>query len=191
MVGTKCWTLYTDCDQASENGRESLMGSANETDDPAGEAEALEYGRWLFAQACAFILGAAELGQVPETALPEVALAGRSNVGKSSLVNALTGRRTLARISNSPGRTQQLNFFVLGDRLMLADLPGYGYASALQGPRSSEWTAADPGATSRAARNCAGSCLLIDSRATAQRTRIWPRGHGHAGRRLRSPTRRC
>ena len=62
--------------------------------------------------------------------LPEIAFAGRSNVGKSSLVNALTGRRTLARTSNTPGRTRQLNFFDLGGRLMLVDLPGYGYAEA-------------------------------------------------------------
>ena len=63
-------------------------------------------------------------------ALPEIAFAGRSNVGKSSLVNALTGRRTLARISNTPGRTRELNFFDLDGRLMLVDLPGYGYAAA-------------------------------------------------------------
>ena len=75
----------------------------------------------------------------PEADLPEVAFAGRSNVGKSSLVNALTGRRTLARTSRAPGRTQQLNFFDLGGRLMLADLPGYGYARA---PKDSvrRWT---------------------------------------------------
>ncbi len=60
--------------------------------------------------------------------LPEIAFAGRSNVGKSSLVNALTGRTTLARVSNTPGRTRQINFFNLGGRLMLVDLPGYGYA---------------------------------------------------------------
>ena len=60
--------------------------------------------------------------------MPEIAFAGRSNVGKSSLVNALTGRKTLARTSNTPGRTQQLNFFNLGNRLMIVDLPGYGYA---------------------------------------------------------------
>ncbi|MDP6706494.1 MAG: ribosome biogenesis GTP-binding protein YihA/YsxC [Alphaproteobacteria bacterium] len=98
--------------------------------DEAGAAEALEYGRWLFAQPCDFVLGAAEVGQLPAPALPEVAFAGRSNVGKSSLINALTGRKTLARISNTPGRTRQINFFRLGARLMLADLPGYGYARA-------------------------------------------------------------
>ncbi len=91
---------------------------------------ALESGRWLFAQTCTFVLGAAGPEQVPESILPEIAFAGRSNVGKSSLINALTGRRTLARISNTPGRTQQINFFDLGGRLMLADLPGYGYAKA-------------------------------------------------------------
>lgn len=84
----------------------------------------------LFAQECRFITGAANLNQLPPDGLPEVAFAGRSNVGKSSLVNALTGRRTLAKVSNTPGRTRQLNFFDLGGRLMLADLPGYGYARA-------------------------------------------------------------
>jgi GTP-binding protein len=89
-----------------------------------------EAGRLLFAKECVFIAGATDIGQVPDGALPEVAFAGRSNVGKSSLVNALTGRKTLARVSNTPGRTQQLNFFTLGDRLCLVDLPGYGYHQA-------------------------------------------------------------
>jgi len=89
-----------------------------------------EYGRKLFAQDCAFVRGALTVGDLPSDALPEVAFAGRSNVGKSSLVNALTGRRTLARTSNTPGRTRQVNFFDLGGRLMLVDLPGYGFARA-------------------------------------------------------------
>ena len=83
--------------------------------------------------------GAAEIEQIPGGSLPEVAFAGRSNVGKSSLVNALTGRRTLAKVSNTPGRTRQLNFFTLGDRLMLADLPGYGYAQASK-EQVANWT---------------------------------------------------
>lgn len=90
--------------------------------------EQLEQGRLLFAQECEFIWGATEPGNLPDVSLTEIAFAGRSNVGKSSLVNALTGRKTLARISNTPGRTQQVNFFNLGGRLMLVDLPGYGYA---------------------------------------------------------------
>ena len=94
------------------------------------DADATERGRWLFAQDCVFVAGAADYAGLPEAMLPEVAFAGRSNVGKSSLVNALTGRRTLARTSNTPGRTRQVNFFRLRDRLMLADLPGYGYARA-------------------------------------------------------------
>ena len=88
----------------------------------------IERGRRLFAQECKFLLGTDNLQQLPQPSLPEVAFVGRSNVGKSSLVNALTGRKTLARISNTPGRTQQLNFFNLGEQLILVDLPGYGYA---------------------------------------------------------------
>lgn len=94
------------------------------------DAGAVEAARKLFAQDCRFVTGAADLGGLPEDRLPEIAFAGRSNVGKSSIVNALTGRKTLARTSNTPGRTRQLNFFDLGGRLMLVDLPGYGYARA-------------------------------------------------------------
>ncbi|HER25722.1 MAG TPA: YihA family ribosome biogenesis GTP-binding protein, partial [Rhodospirillales bacterium] len=77
----------------------------------------LEAGRLLFARECTFLLGAVSLDDLPDNGLPEIAFAGRSNVGKSSLINALTNRKTLARTSNTPGRTQQLNFFDLGGRL--------------------------------------------------------------------------
>jgi len=92
------------------------------------DEDVIEAGRRLFAGECRFVAGATEPAMLPPFELPEVAFAGRSNVGKSSLVNALTGRRTLARVSNTPGRTQQINFFELAGRLMLVDLPGYGYA---------------------------------------------------------------
>lgn len=90
----------------------------------------LEVGRLLFAQTCDFVMGVRTEADLPPVELPEVAFAGRSNVGKSSLLNALTNRRTLARTSNTPGRTREVNFFRLGGRLMLVDLPGYGYARA-------------------------------------------------------------
>jgi GTP-binding protein len=96
-------------------------------------ADEIEAGRLLFAQDCRFVAGAATEAALPGDTLPEVAFAGRSNVGKSSLLNALTGRMTLARTSHTPGRTQQLNFFDLGGRLMLVDMPGYGYAEASKG----------------------------------------------------------
>jgi GTP-binding protein len=93
-------------------------------------AEALAWGKWLFAQECEFLRGVPTLDGLPDFSQPEVCFAGRSNVGKSSLINALTDRTTLARVSNTPGRTQQLNFFSLGNRLILVDMPGYGYAKA-------------------------------------------------------------
>jgi GTP-binding protein len=80
------------------------------------------------AGAAKFVAGAARPQQYPASSLPEVAFAGRSNVGKSSLLNRLVGHRGLARVSRTPGRTQQINFFTVGERLMLADLPGYGFA---------------------------------------------------------------
>jgi GTP-binding protein len=93
-------------------------------------AAALEAGRRLFSAECRFVHAAQRLEQLPAVAGAEVAFAGRSNVGKSSLLNALTGRRALARVSGEPGRTRQLNFFDLGGRLTLVDMPGYGYARA-------------------------------------------------------------
>ena len=97
---------------------------------PSEDPSALEAGRLLFAAECRFFHGAQRLDQLPLVAGTEVAFAGRSNVGKSSLLNALTGRGSLARVSQEPGRTRQLNFFDLGGRLTLVDMPGYGYARA-------------------------------------------------------------
>ena len=87
-----------------------------------------EAARKLFAGACDFVWGATSAEQLPPEKLNEVAFVGRSNAGKSSLVNALTGRKSLARVSQTPGATRQINFFDLGGRLMLVDLPGYGFA---------------------------------------------------------------
>ena len=101
--------------------------------------EALEEARKQFAGPCDFMLGVAALKQLPPATLPEIAFAGRSNVGKSSLVNALTGRKTLAKTSNTPGRTQQLNYFNLGGRLYMVDMPGYGYAKVSKTQRDA-WT---------------------------------------------------
>lgn len=105
------------------------MADSNEA--PPYTDDQIEAGRLLFAGPVDFVMGAARLEQLPEADRPEIAFAGRSNVGKSSLINALTGRKTLARTSNTPGRTQQLNYFDLGEgRFYLVDLPGYGFAEA-------------------------------------------------------------
>jgi GTP-binding protein len=90
--------------------------------------EAEEAARKLFAGPCDFIWGATTAESLPPEKLNEIAFVGRSNAGKSSLVNALTGRKSLARVSQTPGATRQINFFNLADRLMLVDLPGYGFA---------------------------------------------------------------
>ena len=94
----------------------------------AFSGDELEAARVLFAHPVEFLMGAAAIAGLPEPDLPEVAFAGRSNVGKSSLINALVGRRDLARASSEPGRTREVNFFLLDGRLRLVDLPGYGFA---------------------------------------------------------------
>lgn len=98
----------------------------------------IEEARKIFAGPCDFIWGSAKLEQLPPADRSEIAFAGRSNVGKSSLVNALTGRKTLAKISQTPGRTQQLNYFDLGGHLYLVDMPGYGFAKVSKKQRE-EW----------------------------------------------------
>lgn len=97
-----------------------------------------EAGRKLFAGPCDFFFAAAKPEGLPPVGAPEVAFAGRSNVGKSSLINALTGRSSLARTSHTPGRTQELIFFDLGGKATLVDMPGYGYA-AVSKEKSASW----------------------------------------------------
>jgi GTP-binding protein len=100
----------------------------------------LDIGRRLFAGEWDFLSAASSLKSLPAMAAPEIAFAGRSNVGKSSLINALTGRKALARTSNTPGRTQQLIFFNGPKELILVDMPGYGYAATAK-TKIAAWTA--------------------------------------------------
>jgi GTP-binding protein len=97
---------------------------------PEPEEAAREAGRLLFAGPVDFVKGVTSMAALPPADRLEVCFAGRSNVGKSSLINALTGRKSLARASNTPGRTQEINYFTLGDSRYLVDLPGYGFAEA-------------------------------------------------------------
>jgi len=104
----------------------------NLTEPNLTEPDLTEEARKLFAGRVEFLLSAPELRFIPDADLPEIAFAGRSNVGKSSLINAITGRKSIARASVTPGRTQELNFFEVGEptRLRLVDMPGYGFAKA-------------------------------------------------------------
>lgn len=126
----------------------------------------LNRGRLLFAGPVNFLMGAVSLETLPDTDRPEIAFAGRSNVGKSSLVNALTGRKTLARTSNTPGRTQELNFFTMGEELdqstYMVDLPGYGYAK-IERKKVHAWTRLVKDYL-RGRPNLRRIMLLIDSR---------------------------
>ncbi len=135
--------------------------------DPADDAavlsaEALEAGRLLFAREATFLWEAKSLDNLPPPELPEVAFAGRSNVGKSSLINALLGRKDLARASNTPGRTQSLIFFDVGQRIRVVDLPGYGYARASK-VKIKDWTRLTRDFL-RGRQKLARLCLLVDAR---------------------------
>ena len=113
-------------------------------DSAFAQPDFVETGRKLFAGECAFLWAAANIAQLPPPDAPEIAIAGRSNVGKSSLLNALTNRKILARTSHTPGRTRELNFFALGSgadtaKLRLVDMPGYGYAAASK-EKAASWS---------------------------------------------------
>ena len=133
-------------------------GAAPAAAEDAAEAAA----RRLFAGPCDFAAAAPTEAALPPAILPEIAFAGRSNVGKSSLVNALTGRTTLARTSRTPGRTQQLVFFDLGGRLALVDLPGFGYAKVAK-EKVASWTRLVEAYLAGRPTLCR-VCLLIDAR---------------------------
>ena len=122
----------------------------------------LEAGRKLFASECTFVGAAASQSSLIEPGPPEVAFAGRSNVGKSSLINALTGHNHLARTSRTPGRTQQINFFDLGGRLRLVDLPGFGFAQASKSKIEAWTTVVRQYLRGRA--NLRRVCLCLDAR---------------------------
>jgi len=119
-------------------------------------------GAWLFAQECHFMAGATTPLVLPQNSIPEIAFAGRSNVGKSSLLNALTNRKTLARVSHRPGRTQQINFFDLAGCLVLVDLPGHGYAEVSKATKR-QWSALIESYI-KGRPNLRRLLLLIDSR---------------------------
>ena len=138
---------------------EENLNSAGELDFDPME---IEQGRYLFSQECKFFHGTDTLRNLPQASLPEVAFVGRSNVGKSSLINAMTGRNSLARTSSTPGRTQQLNFFNLGDKIIIVDLPGYGYAKVSKA-QVAKWTNTMK-AFLRGRVPLRRICLLIDAR---------------------------
>ncbi len=138
------------------------MRDVEKLENSAYDDDAIEFGRKLFSRPCTFVMGAVAISTMPGTELPEICFAGRSNVGKSSLINAMTGQKGLARTSDTPGRTQELNFFRIDDRLSICDLPGYGYARAPK-DRVKKWTSLVKSYL-RGRPNLRRVLLLIDSR---------------------------
>lgn len=134
----------------------------SEPDAAPFDAEALEAARVFFAHPVSFLMGAVAMDGLPPADLPEVAFAGRSNVGKSSLINAVTGRTHLARASTAPGRTREINFFLADDTLRLVDLPGYGFAKVSRGEKNKFQNLGR--AYLRGRPNLKRAYLLIDSR---------------------------
>ncbi|MBB35346.1 MAG: YihA family ribosome biogenesis GTP-binding protein [Hirschia sp.] len=132
------------------------------TDMPEFTANQLEAGRKLFASDVAFVKGVVNLEGLPDGDRPEIAFAGRSNVGKSSLINALFNRKQLARASGAPGRTRELNFFTILEDIFVVDLPGYGFARAPK-PVVEKWTALTQSYL-RGRQNLKRVFLLVDSR---------------------------
>jgi len=134
----------------------------SEPDTGPFDAEALEAARVFFAHPVSFLMGAVAMDGLPPADLPEVAFAGRSNVGKSSLINAVTGRTHLARASTAPGRTREINFFLADETLRLVDLPGYGFAKVSRGEKNKFQNLGR--AYLRGRPNLKRAYLLIDSR---------------------------
>jgi len=125
-------------------------------------SEAIEKGRVLFSGPCDFMLGVVSMVTLPPEGPTEIAFAGRSNVGKSTLLNALTGRNNLARASSTPGRTQEINYFDLGGALRIVDLPGFGYARAAK-KDAKRWASLARDFL-RGRSTLRRVCLLIDAR---------------------------
>ncbi len=116
----------------------------------------------IFAGECEFVAAAQTLDRLPPATISEIAFAGRSNVGKSSLINAISNRKALARTSHTPGRTQQLNFFDIEGKFLLVDMPGYGYAKVSKTMRSAWQTLIRTYLRGRVTLRCV--FLLVDSR---------------------------